>query len=64
MRVRLFFKEFMSAAEPIAAAFAAGLYTNNRFGTEWLVLFGAACCGITAGVFWMVCALQLRKVRC
>ncbi|KIP03687.1 hypothetical protein PHLGIDRAFT_121349 [Phlebiopsis gigantea 11061_1 CR5-6] len=35
------------------APFAAGLYTNNRYGTEWLVLFGAACCGICAGVFWM-----------
>jgi len=35
------------------APFAAGLYTNNRFGTEWLVLFGAALCGISAGVFWM-----------
>ncbi|KAF5383982.1 hypothetical protein D9757_006953 [Collybiopsis confluens] len=34
------------------APFAAGLYTNNRFGTEWLVLFGAALCGISAGVFW------------
>jgi MFS family permease len=35
------------------APFAAGLYTNNRFGTEWFVLFGAALCGISAGVFWM-----------
>lgn len=35
------------------APYAAGLYTNNRFGTEWLVLFGAALCGISAGVFWM-----------
>ncbi|CAG8977206.1 hypothetical protein HYALB_00006743 [Hymenoscyphus albidus] len=35
------------------APYAAGLYTNNRFGTEWFVLFGAACCGISAGVFWM-----------
>lgn len=35
------------------ALFAAGLYTNNRFGTEWFVLFGAALCGISAGVFWM-----------
>jgi MFS family permease len=34
------------------APFAAGLYTNNRFGTEWLVLVGAALCGISAGVFW------------
>ncbi|KAJ7765402.1 major facilitator superfamily transporter [Mycena maculata] len=34
------------------APFAAGLYTNNRFGTEWLVLLGAALCGISAGVFW------------
>ncbi|KAK3317529.1 major facilitator superfamily domain-containing protein [Cercophora scortea] len=35
------------------APYAAGLYTNNRFGTEWLVLLGAALCGISAGVFWM-----------
>ena len=34
------------------APYAAGLYTNNRFGTEWLVIFGAALCGISAGVFW------------
>ena len=34
------------------APYSAGLYTNNRFGTEWLVLFGAACCGISAGIFW------------
>lgn len=44
---------------PPDTAFAAGLYTNNRFGTQWLVLFGAACCGVTAGVFWMV-RLSLR----
>jgi MFS family permease len=35
------------------APYAAGLYTNNRFGTVWLVIFGAALCGISAGVFWM-----------
>ncbi|ORY14518.1 hypothetical protein BCR34DRAFT_646046 [Clohesyomyces aquaticus] len=35
------------------APYAAGLYTNNRYGTEWLTLFGAALCGISAGVFWM-----------
>ena len=35
------------------APYAAGLYTNNQFGTEWFVLFGAALCGISAGVFWM-----------
>jgi len=33
--------------------FAAGLYCNNRFGTEWFVLVGAACCGLGAGIFWM-----------
>lgn len=26
---------------------------NSRYGTEWLELFGAALCGISAGVFWM-----------
>ncbi|KAJ4393893.1 hypothetical protein N0V93_003109 [Gnomoniopsis smithogilvyi] len=35
------------------APYAAGLYTNSRYGTEWLELFGAALCGISAGVFWM-----------
>lgn len=35
------------------APFAAGLYTNNRYGVEWLVILGAALCGISAGVFWM-----------
>ncbi|KAF9263330.1 DUF895 domain membrane protein [Marasmius fiardii PR-910] len=33
--------------------YAAGLYANNRFGTEWLVLLGAALCGLSAGIFWM-----------
>lgn len=33
--------------------YAAGLYCNNRFGTSWAVLFGAACCGLGAGLFWM-----------
>ena len=35
------------------APYAAGLYANNRFGTEWFVLFGAALCGMSAGFFWM-----------
>lgn len=33
--------------------YAAGLYCNNRFGSRWFVLFGAACCGLGAGLFWM-----------
>ncbi|KAF5384038.1 hypothetical protein D9757_006961 [Collybiopsis confluens] len=33
------------------SSFAAGLYVNNRFGNKWLVLLGAALCGISAGVF-------------
>ncbi|KAF2223292.1 major facilitator superfamily domain-containing protein [Elsinoe ampelina] len=32
--------------------YSAGLYTNNRFGNVWLVLVGAATCGISAGLFW------------
>ncbi|UKZ75442.1 hypothetical protein TrVFT333_003127 [Trichoderma virens FT-333] len=36
------------------APYAAGLYTNNRFGITWLVILGAALCGISAGVFWAV----------
>lgn len=35
------------------APYAAALYCNNRFGLEWFVIFGAALCGLTAGVFWM-----------
>jgi MFS family permease len=35
------------------APYAAGLYTNNRFGNEWFVILGAALCGLSAGVFWM-----------
>ncbi|KAL1957862.1 hypothetical protein VTO42DRAFT_5427 [Malbranchea cinnamomea] len=35
------------------APYAAGLYTHNRYGTEWFVLLGAALCGLSAGIFWM-----------
>lgn len=35
------------------APFAAGLYTHNRYGMDWLVLLGAALCGLSAGIFWM-----------
>ncbi|KAJ5666316.1 uncharacterized protein N7477_008764 [Penicillium maclennaniae] len=34
------------------APYAAGLYVNNRFGDQWLVLLGAALCGLSAGIFW------------
>lgn len=34
------------------APYSAGLYLNNRFGVEWLVILGAAFCGISAGIFW------------
>ncbi|KAI8677178.1 hypothetical protein LRP88_09794 [Fusarium phalaenopsidis] len=34
------------------APYSAGLYLNVRYGVEWLVIFGAACCGISAGIFW------------
>ncbi|KAF2853543.1 hypothetical protein T440DRAFT_515666 [Plenodomus tracheiphilus IPT5] len=34
------------------APYSAGLYLNNRYGVEWLVLLGAALCGISAGIFW------------
>lgn len=40
--------------------YSAGLYTNNRFGTVWLVLVGAVFCGVSAGLFWAsegACAL-------
>jgi hypothetical protein len=35
------------------APYAAALYTNNRFGTDWFVYLGSSLCGISAGVFWM-----------
>ncbi|PLN84792.1 hypothetical protein BDW42DRAFT_183483 [Aspergillus taichungensis] len=35
------------------APYAAGLYVNNRFDKEWLTIFGAALCGLSAGLFWM-----------
>ncbi|EPQ28045.1 uncharacterized protein PFL1_04372 [Pseudozyma flocculosa PF-1] len=34
------------------APYAAGLYLNSKTGAQWLVIFGAACCGVSAGVFW------------
>ena len=34
--------------------YAAGLYTNNRFGNVWFVYVGAVACGISAGFFWSV----------
>ncbi|TDZ53215.1 putative membrane protein [Colletotrichum trifolii] len=34
------------------APYSAGLYLNNRYGVEWLVIVGAACCGVSAGIFW------------
>ncbi|GAA5872122.1 hypothetical protein JCM16303_000986 [Sporobolomyces ruberrimus] len=34
--------------------YATGLYENKMKGTEWLVLFGAVCCGASAGLFWSV----------
>lgn len=34
------------------SVYSSGLYLNNRYGVEWLVIFGAACCGVSAGIFW------------
>ncbi|GAA5834699.1 hypothetical protein JCM11251_003636 [Rhodosporidiobolus azoricus] len=34
------------------AVYSAGLYTNIRYGNEWLVLVGATTCGLSAGLFW------------
>ncbi|POS75957.1 cytochrome c oxidase subunit 1 [Diaporthe helianthi] len=34
------------------APYSAGLYLNNRYKVEWLVILGAAFCGISAGIFW------------
>ncbi len=34
------------------APYSAGLYLNNRYEVEWLVIVGAAFCGVSAGIFW------------
>lgn len=34
------------------APYAAGLYTHQKYGTDWFVVFGAVLCGISAGTFW------------
>ncbi|KAF2111136.1 major facilitator superfamily domain-containing protein [Lophiotrema nucula] len=33
--------------------YAAGLYCNDRFGTNWLLLFGAVCIGVSACFLWV-----------
>ncbi|KAM0788459.1 hypothetical protein ACM66B_001593 [Microbotryomycetes sp. NB124-2] len=34
------------------APYAAGLYTNSKFGSQWSIIVGAIVCGMSAGVFW------------
>ncbi|KAK0389388.1 hypothetical protein NLU13_2963 [Sarocladium strictum] len=34
------------------APYSAALYVNNRYGTEWFVLFGGATCGLAASALW------------
>jgi hypothetical protein len=34
------------------APYSAALYVNNRYGTEWFVLFGGATCGVAASALW------------
>jgi MFS family permease len=34
------------------APYSAALYVNNRYGTQWFVLFGGATCGIAASALW------------
>ncbi|KAL2193370.1 major facilitator superfamily domain-containing protein [Corynascus similis CBS 632.67] len=34
------------------APYSASLYVNNRYSTEWFVLFGGATCGIAASALW------------
>ncbi|KAM0788879.1 hypothetical protein ACM66B_002963 [Microbotryomycetes sp. NB124-2] len=36
------------------APYAAGLYHNTKTGQQWLLLLGAALCGISAGTFWAI----------
>ncbi|KAH8810702.1 major facilitator superfamily domain-containing protein [Xylogone sp. PMI_703] len=32
--------------------YSASLYTNNRYGVKWFVLFGAVTCGLSASMLW------------
>ncbi|GJN94059.1 hypothetical protein Rhopal_007123-T1 [Rhodotorula paludigena] len=34
------------------SVYTAALYQNNRYGTEWFVIFGAVICGASAGLYW------------
>lgn len=34
------------------APYSAALYVNNRYGTEWFVLFGGVTCGLAASALW------------
>ncbi|KAK4058463.1 hypothetical protein OIO90_000623 [Microbotryomycetes sp. JL221] len=34
------------------APYAAGLFCNSKFGTQWGLILGAILCGLSAGVFW------------
>ncbi|KAG6910231.1 hypothetical protein DXG01_012366 [Tephrocybe rancida] len=34
------------------APYSAALYQNNRYGTEWFVIFAAVLDGISAGMYW------------
>ncbi|PGG97794.1 hypothetical protein AJ79_09092 [Helicocarpus griseus UAMH5409] len=34
------------------APYSASLYVNNRYGTEWFVLFGGVTCGLAASALW------------
>lgn len=36
------------------APYSAALYCNSKYGTQWFMYFGAALCGLTAGIFWMI----------
>ncbi|KAL5048574.1 hypothetical protein BDW71DRAFT_195870 [Aspergillus fruticulosus] len=35
------------------APYAAGIYTQVQYESDWLALFGAALCGISAKLFWI-----------
>ncbi|KXN86553.1 hypothetical protein AN958_09857 [Leucoagaricus sp. SymC.cos] len=34
------------------APYSASLYQNNRYDTEWFVIFATVICGISAGLYW------------
>jgi hypothetical protein len=37
----------------IGLIYAAGVYTNNRYGNRWFTSLRVACCGTSGLIFWI-----------